>query len=104
MSDPDPLSGDPMVSLINDHWRPDGGCASGFLEKIRDSQRRARRDAGIALGALAAALVLFSALLRDSHTPNESPWLAGTSMAAQTSSHPGEFAQLQQMFLAEASW
>ncbi|KIG16475.1 hypothetical protein DB30_04388 [Enhygromyxa salina] len=100
MSNPLPDRHDPLVALIDRHWRPEARSAGDFVTAVRWSRRRSRREDAASLIALAAAVLLL--VLRSSGSPASEAanvWLDGTSLSATTSVYEGEFAGLQRMFL-----
>lgn len=100
MSDELPECDDPIVALIDTHWRPAPGQSEAFLADVRALRRRFRRQDVVALAALAAAVLLFAMSMRDVPLGNDSSvWLDGTSVLSAASPYDGEFVAMQRMFL-----
>lgn len=100
MSDPLPDGDDPVVALIDTHWRPVPGSPAEFLARMRSSRRRSRVEDVAALATLAAAVLLV--VLRMDRAPggdDGSVWLDSTSISSAASPYDGEFVGLQRMLL-----
>ncbi|PRP90967.1 hypothetical protein ENSA5_60420 [Enhygromyxa salina] len=109
MPEPIPDLDDPLVALIDRHWRPEARGGGNFVTgdlvtAARSSRRRSQREDAAALIALAAAVLLFFVLQPSVRPASEATnvWLDGTSVSATASGYEGEFAGLQRIFLEGA--